>query len=47
MTNEELLLEFELTVAAYTANADNKEADLSNMEEYLKKLKTEILKRMK
>ena len=47
MTNEELLLEFELTVAAYTVISDNKEVDTSKMEVYLEKLKAEILKRMK
>ena len=47
MTNEELLLEFELTTIAYAVNADNKEMDLSNLEEYLQKLKIEILRRMK
>lgn len=47
MTNEELLLEFELTVAAYTVNADNEKMDTSKMEVYLKNLKAEILKRMK
>lgn len=47
MTNEELLSEFELTVAAYTVVTDNKEADTSKMEVYLENLKAEILKRMK
>lgn len=47
MTNEELLSEFELTVAAYTVNSDNKEIDISKTELYLEKLKAEILKRMK
>lgn len=46
MTNEELLLEFELTVAAYTVNTDNKKNDMTEMEVYLANLKTEILKRM-
>lgn len=46
MSNEELLSEFELTVAAYTINSDNKEIDTTNMELYLEKLKAEILKRM-
>lgn len=47
MSNEELLSEFELTVAAYTVNSDNKEIDISKTELYLEKLKAEILKRMK
>ncbi len=46
MTNEELLSEFELTVAAYTVISDNKEADVSKMEIYLENLKAEILRRM-
>lgn len=46
MSNEELLNEFELTVAAYTVNSDNKEIDTSKIELYLEKLKAEILKRM-
>lgn len=47
MSNEELLSEFELTVAAYTVNSDNKEIDISQIEMNLEKLKAEILKRMK
>lgn len=47
MSNEELLSEFELTVAAYTVNSDNKEKDTSKTEMYLENLKAEILKRMK
>lgn len=47
MSNEELLSEFELTVAAYTVNSDNKEIDISQLEMNLEKLKAEILKRMK
>ena len=47
MSNEELLSEFELTVAAYTVNSDNEETDTSKMEMYLEDLKAEILKRMK
>lgn len=46
MTNEELLLEYELTVAAYTVNANNEEMDTSKMEVYLENLKAEILRRM-
>ena len=46
MSNEELLSEFELTVAAYAVVSCDKEADASKMEVYLEKLKIEILKRM-
>ena len=47
MSNDELLNEFELTVAAYTVNSDNKEVDTSKMEVYLENLKVKILNRMK
>ena len=47
MTNEELLLEYELTIAAYiTAVGKKKEEDLKKYEKYLCELKAEILRRM-
>ena len=46
MSNEELLSEFELTVAAYAINADNKSIDMCKTEAYLEKLKLEIIVRM-
>lgn len=44
MTNEELLSEYEFTVAIYIASAD--ETTNATAEIYLKELKAEILKRM-
>ena len=48
MTNEELLLEYELTIAAYIAAGEKKkDDDIAKYEKYLCELKAEILKRMK
>ena len=47
MTNEELLLEYELTMAAYIdAVEKKKEEALEKYEKYLCEIKAEILKRM-
>lgn len=47
MTNEELLLEYELTTAAYIAAVEKKDEETTvKYEKYLCELKSEILKRM-
>ena len=47
MTNEELLLEYEIAIAAYIAAVEKKNEETTvKCEKYLCELRTEILKRM-
>ena len=47
MTNEELLNEYEFTIAFYIAASNSKDKEaIEKYENYLSELRTEILKRM-